>query len=82
MRPRPVRFTIQGLMIAVLVVAILLSMPIRDLVFLMFFTTILAVMFRCACRLAIMNHVSRLHVSDAAKADLQRALPGTRITCE
>jgi hypothetical protein len=56
MRPRRVRFTILGLMIAVLVVAIFLSMPIRDLMFLMFNTTILAVMFSCACRLAIMNH--------------------------
>jgi hypothetical protein len=56
MRPRRVRFTIRGLMIAVLVVAILLSMPIRFLMFLMFNTTILAIMFRCACRLAIMNH--------------------------
>jgi hypothetical protein len=56
MRPRHVRFTIRGLMIAVLVLAILLSMPIRDLMFLMFNTTILGIMFRCACRLAIMNH--------------------------
>jgi hypothetical protein len=55
MRPRGIRFTIRGLMIAVLVVAILLSMPIRFLTFLMFCTTILAIMFRCACRLAIMN---------------------------
>jgi hypothetical protein len=56
MRPRRVRFTIRGLMIAVLVVAILLSMPIGFLVFFMCYTTILAIMFRCACRLAIMNH--------------------------
>jgi hypothetical protein len=56
MRLRRVRFTIRGLMIAILVVAILLSMPIRSLMFLMFYTTILAIMFRCACRLAIMNH--------------------------
>jgi Tfp pilus assembly protein PilE len=34
MRPRRVRFTIRGLMIAVVVVAILLSMSIRDLIFL------------------------------------------------
>ena len=34
MRPRRVRFTIRGLMIAVLVVAILLSMPIRDAILL------------------------------------------------
>jgi hypothetical protein len=56
MGPRPVRFTIRGLMIAVLVVAILLSMRIGVVVFLMSYTTILAIMFRCACRLAIMNH--------------------------
>jgi hypothetical protein len=34
MRPRRVRFTIRGLMIAVLVVAVLLAMPIRDRIFL------------------------------------------------
>jgi hypothetical protein len=56
MRPRRVRFTIRGLMIALLVVAILLTVPIRFLMFLMFYTTILAIMFRCACRLAITNH--------------------------
>jgi len=55
MRPRRVRFTIRGLMIAILVVTILLSMPISFLMFLMCYTTILAIMFRCACRLAIMN---------------------------
>jgi hypothetical protein len=56
MRPRHVRFTIQGLMIAVLVVAILLSMPSGILMSLTVITTILAIMFRCACRLALMNH--------------------------
>ncbi len=45
MRPRRVRFTIQGLMMAVLVVAVLLSMPIRDLVVLILCTTVLAIMF-------------------------------------
>jgi hypothetical protein len=56
MRPRRVRFTIRGLMITLLVVAILLAVPIRFLMFLMFYTTILAIMFRCACRMAITNH--------------------------
>ena len=53
MRPRRVRFTIRGLMIAVLVVAILLSMPIRDAILLILCTTVLAIMFFCAYRLAI-----------------------------
>ena len=53
MRPRRVRFTIRGLMIAVLVVAILLSMPVRDLILLVLCTTVLAIMFFCAYRLAI-----------------------------
>jgi hypothetical protein len=56
MRPRRVRFTIRGLMIAVLFVAILLSLPIRFLVFVVLCATILAIMFLCACRLAIVNH--------------------------
>jgi len=56
MRHRRVRFTIRGLMIAIFVVAVLLSMPIRDLIFLILFTTVLAVMFCCAYRLASMSH--------------------------
>jgi hypothetical protein len=47
MRPRSVGFTIRGLVIAVLVVAVLLSMPIRDLIFLILCTTVLAIMFCC-----------------------------------
>jgi hypothetical protein len=72
MRPRRIRFTIRGLMFAVLVAAILLSLPIRDLTFLMFFTTILAIMFRCACRLAIMNHGWRGRVRARRFRDLER----------
>jgi hypothetical protein len=53
MRPRRVRFTIRGLMIAVLVVAVLLSMAIRELILLILCTTVLAIMFFCAYRLAI-----------------------------
>ena len=53
MRPRRVRFTIRSLMIAVLVVAILLSMPIRDAILLILCTMVLAIMFFCAYRLAI-----------------------------
>ena len=56
MRPRRVRFTIRGLMIAVLLVAVLLSMPVGLLLFLIFYSAILAIMFHCACRLAIMNY--------------------------
>jgi fucose permease len=56
MRPRRIRFTIRGLMIAVLVVAVLLSMSIRDLILLILCTTVLAIMFCCAYRLAIMTH--------------------------
>ncbi len=56
MRSRRVRFTIRGLMIAVLVVAVLLSMPIRDLIFLILCTTVLAIMFCFAYRLTIMTH--------------------------
>ncbi len=61
MRPRRVRFTIRGLMIAVLIVAVLLSMPIRDLVFLILCTTVLAIMFCCAYRLTIMTYGGRRH---------------------
>lgn len=56
MRFRRVRFTIRDLMIAVFVAAVLLSMPIRDLVFLILCTTVLAIMFRCAYRLTIMTY--------------------------
>jgi hypothetical protein len=56
MRPRRVRFTIRSLMIAVLVVAVPLSMPIRDLILLILCTTVLAIMFYCAYRLTIMTH--------------------------
>jgi predicted membrane protein len=56
MRPRRVRFTIRDLMIVVLVVAVLLSMSIRDLILFIFCTTVLAIMFCCAYRLAIMTH--------------------------
>jgi hypothetical protein len=55
MRPRRLRFTIRGLMIVVLVVAILLSLPIKVLIFLVIYPAILAIMFCAACRLAIMN---------------------------
>src|SRR5262245_46872097 len=44
MPPRRVRFTIRGLMIAILVVAILLSLPIAALEALVFFTTVLSLM--------------------------------------
>jgi hypothetical protein len=53
MRPRHFRFTIRSMMIAVLVVAILLSLPIDVLIFLVIYPTILAVMFFCACRMSI-----------------------------
>jgi uncharacterized membrane protein len=56
MRPRRVRFTIRGLMISVLVVAVLLSVPIRDCILLILCTTVLAIMFFCAYRLAITTH--------------------------
>ena len=56
MRPRRVAFTIRDLMIAVLVVAILLSMPIRDLIFLVLCTTVLGIMYSFAYRLAIMTY--------------------------
>jgi len=56
MQPRRLRFTIRGLMIAVFVVAVLMSMPVRDLIFLMLCTTVLAIMFCCAYRFAIMIH--------------------------
>ena len=61
MRPRRIRFTIRGLMITVLVVAALLSMAIRDLIFLILCTTILAIMFCCAYRLAITTNGRRGH---------------------
>jgi len=61
MRPHRVRFTIRGLMIAVLVVAVLLSLPIRDLILLILCTTVLAIMFCSAYRLAIMTHGWRGH---------------------
>jgi hypothetical protein len=61
MRPRRIRFTIRGLMITVLVVAALLSMAIRDLIFLILCTTILAIMFCCAYRLAITTNGWRGH---------------------
>lgn len=61
MRPHRVRFTIRGLMIAVLVVAVLLSMPIRDLILLILCTTVLAIMFCCAYQLAIMTQGWRGH---------------------
>jgi fucose permease len=66
MRPRRVRFTIRGLMIAVLVVAVLLSMAIRDLIFLILCTTVLAIMFCCAYRLAITTIGWRGHSHVAA----------------
>jgi hypothetical protein len=55
MRLRRIRFTIRDLMIAVLVVAILLSMSVRVLIFVVLYPAILAIMFRCACRLALLN---------------------------
>jgi hypothetical protein len=74
MRRRRVRFTIRALMIAVVVVAILLSMPIRDLMFLTFFTTVLATMFRLACRLAIMNHGWRGQNGAGRCRDVERVI--------
>jgi uncharacterized membrane protein len=74
MRPRHVRFTIRGLMIAVLVVAVLLSMPIRDLIFLMLCTTVLAIMYYCAYRLAIMTHGWRGHSHAGQGRNLERVI--------
>ncbi len=72
MRPRRVRFTIRGLMIMVLVAAILLSMPTRVVMFIVFYTTSLAVMFRCACRLAMMNLGWRRRVGAGRCRNLER----------
>jgi hypothetical protein len=45
----------------------------RDLMFHMFNTTILAIMFRCACRLAIMNYGWRGRVDAGRCRNLERA---------
>jgi len=76
MRPRRVRFTIRALMIAVLVVAVLLSMPIRDLIFLVLCTTILAIMFHCAYRLTIMTYGWRGHSHAGRGRNLERVIHG------
>jgi hypothetical protein len=55
MRLRRVRFTIQNLMLVVLAAAILMAMSTTELVIFLASTTILAVMFRCACRLALIG---------------------------
>ena len=73
MQPRRVRFTIRGLMIAVLVAAVLLSMPIRDLIVLIVCTTVLAIMFCFAYRVAIMTHGWRVSL-----CDVRRWISGSR----
>ena len=78
MQPRRVRFTIRGLMIAVLVVAVLLSMPIRDLIFLILCTTVLAIMFCCAYRLAITTNGWRGHSHAGRGRNLERVIRSWR----
>jgi hypothetical protein len=74
MRPRRVRFTIRGLMIAVLVAAVILSMAIRDLILLILCTTVLAIMYWCAYRLAIMTQGWRGHLHAGRGRNLERAI--------
>ncbi len=74
MRPRRVRLTIRGLMIAVFVVAVLLSMAIRDLIFLILCTTVLAIMYWCAYRLAIMTQGWRGHSHAGRGRNLERVI--------
>jgi hypothetical protein len=74
MRPRRIRFTIRGLMIAVLVVAVLLSMPIRDLIVLILCTTVLAIMFFCGYRLAITTNGWRGLSLVGRARDLERVI--------
>jgi hypothetical protein len=78
MRPHRVRFTIRGLMIAVFVAAVPLSMPIRDLIFLILCTTVLAIMFCCAYRLAIMTHGWRGHSHAGRGRNVERVIHSWR----
>jgi len=74
MRPRRFRFTIRDLMIAVFVVAVLLSMAVRDLIFLILCTTALAIMFCCAYRLAITTNGWRGHSHVERGRNLERVI--------
>jgi hypothetical protein len=74
MRPRRVRFTIRGLMITVLFMAVLLSMAIRDLIFLILCMTVLAIMFCCAYRLAMTTDGWRGHSHVERGRNLERMI--------
>ncbi len=80
MRPHGLRFTIRGLMIVVLVVAVLLAMPIRDLIFLILYTTVLAIMYGCAYRLEIMTQALRGHSHAGRGLNLERVIHEGRMT--
>jgi hypothetical protein len=77
MRPRRARFTIQGHMITVLVVAVPLSMPIWHLKLLMVFTTILVIMYCFAYGLEIMIRRLPGHTHGG-----RRRSPGTGIVAD
>jgi hypothetical protein len=76
MRSRRFRFTIRSLMIVVFVVAVLLSMPMRDLIFLILCTMILAIMYWCAYRLTVMTHGWRGHSHAGRGWNLERVIHG------
>ena len=78
MQPRRVRFTIRGLMFAVLVAAVLLSMPIRDLIVLIVCTTVLTIMYGSAYRLTVMTHGWRGHSHAGRGRNLERVIHGWR----